>query len=423
MRIKKIAIIFVTIIVIMNILLVCGYFKYYMYPQMKSETINIQNKINGNLVELINDLEKTDTIDAAIKLYQKNHKSSIYIENADGKIVYNNSDIWDNKLNYYMSKIVTINGSPYLIKLFEPKNWDIFNSINHFIVFEVLVVIAIIFIMYEATHTKLIRPLDKIQTSIKNYKFGIKPKRVENNDEFDEIQNNFVDLVDSLEEEKNNQRRIITSISHDIKTPVTSILGYSDRLIQANLDEKTREKYINIIYQKALSLKEITDDFEDYLYENNNNTLKLEKVKLSDLKKYIEIDYMIDLKDKGISLKLEFKNLKNYILIDLTKIKRVFSNIISNSVRYLKNGGVIIISCELVDDYYQFEISDNGIGTNEEDIKKIFIPLFTTDKSRKISGLGLSICKEIIEMHQGSISAYNNSLGGLTIKFTIKNNF
>ena len=319
-----------------------------------------------------------------------------------------------------MSKIVNINGTPYLIKLFEQKNWDNLSSINNFILFEIIVVLCIIFIMYEATHTKFIKPLDKIQTSIKNYKFGIKPKRIQVHNEFDLIQNNFVDLVDSLEEEKNNQRRIITSISHDIKTPVTSILGYSDRMIQANIDDKTKEKYISIIYQKALSLKEITDEFEEYLYENNNDSLKLEKIKLSDLKKYLEVDYKIDLKDKNIDFKIDFNDLKKEINIDLNKMKRVFSNIISNSVRYLNKGGIIRISCVDILDFYKFTISDNGVGCKEEDIKKIFEPLYTTDKSRKISGLGLSICKEIIAMHQGNIRAYNNEIGGLTIEFTIK---
>lgn len=420
MKIKKISVFFVMIIIVLNILLVCSYFKYYVYPQIKHETTQVQSKINRNLLELIKNLEKFNNIDDAIKDYQINHKSSIYIENADGNVIYNNSDIWDSKLNYYMSKIVNINGTPYLIKLFEQKNWDNLSSINNFILFEIIVVLCIIFIMYEATHTKFIKPLDKIQTSIKNYKFGIKPKRIQVHNEFDLIQNNFVDLVDSLEEEKNNQRRIITSISHDIKTPVTSILGYSDRLIQANIDDKTKEKYINIIYQKALSLKEITDDFEEYLYENNNDSLKLEKTKLSDLKKYLLVDYKVDLKDKNIDFKIDFKDLKKEINIDLNKIKRVFSNIISNSVRYLNKGGIIKISCEDLLDFYKFIISDNGVGCKEEDIKKIFEPLYTTDKSRKISGLGLSICKEIITMHQGNIRAYNNEIGGLTIEFTIK---
>lgn len=420
MKIKKITISFVFIVIFINLALVGSYFKYYVSPQITEETIKVQNKVNKNINELIECLKSYNTIEEAVINYQENHISGIYIEKSDGEIIYNNSDIWDNKLNYYVSKIVTINNSTYLIKLFEKRSWDNLSSVSNFIYFEIFVVFIIIIIMFVGTRSRILKPLEKIQTSIKNYKFGIKPIRVEPNDEFDLIENSFVDLVDSLEKEKANQRRIITSISHDIKTPVTSILGYSDRLVQSNLDETTKEKYINIIYQKALSLKEISDEFENYLYENNHSTVKIEQIQLCDLQKLLEIDYQIDLSDKNIDLEVNFKNNKNFIDIDLAKIKRVFSNIISNSVRYLKNGGKIEITCKKIDGYYQFEVSDNGGGTKEENLNKLFDPLFTTDKSRKISGLGLSICKEIIEMHQGSISAYNNNKGGLTIQFTIK---
>lgn len=420
MKIKKIAIGFIIAVIFINLALVGGYFKYYVSPQITEETIKVQKKVKRNMDELIDCLNEYHTVEEAVSNYQEDHVSGIYIENSDGEVIYNNSDIWDNKLNYYISKIVTIDNSTYLIKLFENRNWDNLSSVSNFIYFEIFVVFIIIIIMFIGTRSRILKPLEKIQTSIKNYKFGIKPARIIPKDEFDLIENSFVDLVDSLENEKENQRRIITSISHDIKTPVTSILGYSDRLIQSNLDENTKEKYINIIYQKALSLKEISDEFENYLYENNHSTVKIEKIQLCDLQKLLEIDYKVDLSDKNIDLKINFKNNKDFIDIDLAKIKRVFSNVISNSVRYLNQGGRIEISCKKIEGYYQFEVSDNGSGTKEDDLNKLFEPLFTTDKSRKISGLGLSICKEIIEMHQGSILAYNNNYGGLTIEFTIK---
>lgn len=419
MKIKKSTIIFVSILLIINSIFVFIYFKYHIYPNIKENTLNIQKKINNNLQELTSNIKEYDSIKNAIKKYQENHQSSIYIENQNGDIVYNNADIWDSKLNYYISRLITVNDKTYLIKLFEKGKWDNLSVINNFIIFEIIIVLIIILIIYYVTSKKLLKPIEKIQKSIKNYKFGIIPKKIESKSELFVIQHEFVDLVTSLEKEKDNQNRIISSITHDIKTPITSILGYSDILKSTKLDKEKKEKYINIIYQKALLLKEITDEFEDYIIDKNSN-IQIKEISLKELKKILEIDYKTDLEEKNIDLVIDFKNIKDKIYVDLARLKRVFSNIISNSVRYIKKDGKIQIIEKKNEDNYEFEIVDNGTGT-KEDINKLFNPFFTTDKSRKISGLGLSICKEIIEKHGGEITAYNNNLGGLTIKFTINN--
>ena len=164
-------------------------------------------------------------------------------------------------------------------------------------------------------------------------------------------------------------------------------------------------------------IKEILNNFDDYLINNTNQTLKLEKIKLKDLIEQLDNDYKMDLEANNIKLFINCNCLNDNIMIDVMKIKRVFSNIISNSVRYLKGNGFIKISIKKVNGSYVFKITDNGPGVDESIINKIFEPLYTTDYSRKISGLGLSICKEFIILHSGTIKAYNNY--GLTIEFTI----
>ena len=114
---------------------------------------------------------------------------------------------------------------------------------------------------------------------------------------------------------------------------------------------------------------------------------------------------------------IESDCIHDVIKIDVKRIRRIISNIIDNSVRYIKTNGIIKINVESIENYYKFTISDNGKGVDENIIHKIFDPLFTTDNSRKTSGLGLSICREFVEMHGGTIKAYNNL--GLTIEFTI----
>ena len=104
----------------------------------------------------------------------------------------------------------------------------------------------------------------------------------------EKIQNSFVDMVESLEVEKEHQNQIIASISHDIKTPLTSVIGYTDRLKNNELDEEKRKKYIDKIYSKAILMKEILEEFDDYQSCNIKETMKFEKILISDLESYIK---------------------------------------------------------------------------------------------------------------------------------------
>jgi signal transduction histidine kinase len=169
-------------------------------------------------------------------------------------------------------------------------------------------------------------------------------------------------------------------------------------------------------------MKDIVNDFDDYLITNSKRAFRYKSIDLEEFMNYINNDYEDDLKEEGISLEI-INNCSSLALnMDVSKIRRVFSNIISNSVRYLRDDGKIIINCNDLGDYIEFVIEDNGKWVPEENLVKIFEPLYTTDPSRKISGLGLSICKDIIEAHNGTIRAYNNKLGGLSIEFTISKN-
>ena len=128
-----------------------------------------------------------------------------------------------------------------------------------------------------------------------------------------------------------------------------------------------------------------------------------------------------ELNDKNIKLEISSTCNQREITVDLVKLKRVFGNIINNSVTHFKGrDGLIKIDVQQKANMIRFEILDNGGGVKTEtDLKRIFEPLYTTDPSRKISGLGLSICKQIISSFDGRIYARNNKIGGLSIIFVI----
>lgn len=418
---KKAALLLVVIIFILNFILIAGYFRYFLIPQLSLAIESNNEQLNIDLGTLLQEIEHSASLYTTIDDFANDKKIDIYIESLDGIIIYNNNeDLWNKGSISHVTKFFEYKDTMYILKMHKGTNTADIPALNNFIIFEIIIILIIVLIFFETTNQHFISPVEKLQKSIKNYKFGIKPSKSHGHTEFDIIQNNFVELVDALEDEKEKQNRIIASISHDIKTPLTSILGYSDRLLNAKLDENKKNDYIEKIHTKAINLRDLTEEFDDYLSCNLKETLKREDILIEDFLEIIKKDYKDDLEEKGIKLIINNTCENEMLHIDSAKLKRVFSNIIANSARYISKKGKIIIKCKKIDKYIEFIISDNGQGVPEKDLNKIFEPLFTSDPSRKISGLGLSICKEIVENHGGYIYAKNNSNNGLDVIFTIK---
>lgn len=321
---------------------------------------------------------------------------------------------------YLFSKKVFIDDEPYIVSAYFYKNMSILRLILELLVLQSILLTICMLLVFLFARDKIIKPVNKIIEAIRNYKFGKKPEAVPPENEFALIQNEFVTLVDSLEEEKKEQNRIIASISHDIKTPLTSIIGYSDLIEEDNLTKEEIKKYNQKIYGKALHLKNVLATFDDYLINQKGQKLKLTAIKIKDLVEEIEKDYKLELMNNGVELVIKTNIEKEIIKLDIVKFKRIISNLISNSMRYLNENGCILIEITSDKDNFFFHFKDNGQGVDEKIIDKIFEPLFTTDNSRKISGLGLSICKEFVLMHEGSITGYNDN--GFNIDFSISKN-
>lgn len=377
---------------------------------------------NNNLNHIINDElsdVKLDELSQVLDIVSKQYNASIMVKDASNKIIYDNS--FNKLLKFYeVTNFLEVDNQTYLISYYENIKILDFNLIIKITLIDLGVVCLISIILITLSNQKFIVPILNLKRDIESYKYSVRPKKRQLKTEMDELHNSYVELIDNLEEEKQKQNRLIASISHDIKTPLTAIMGYSDRLKNANLNEETRTKYVNKIHTKSLVMKDIVEEFDDYLSCNIRNTLKREKVRIKDFLEDIRLAFKEELEEKNICLNI-FTNCKDDTLIfDVLKIKRVFSNIITNSIRHFNNDmKKIDISCIKQDGYYEFCISDNGSGVDDCNLVRIFEPLFTTDQSRKIPGLGLSICKEIIESHDGEIFAKNNENGGLSIYFIL----
>ncbi len=246
--------------------------------------------------------------------------------------------------------------------------------------------------------------------------------------DFEEMRIRLKKLIEDRLQYEEDIKELISNISHDLKTPLTAIKGYSEGLMDGVADTpQKQEKYLKTIFTKANDMSVLVDELAFYA-KIDNNTVPY-AFKAINLHEYF--DDCID----DLSFDLEVKNIKILyhnemdqsvqVVADAEQLKRVINNIIGNSMKYLdKDEGRIEIKLYDIGLYVQIEISDNGIGIPCQDIPYIFDRFYRADASRNSkkggSGLGLSISKKIIEDHSGKIWAESERGAGTTIFFTLK---
>lgn len=395
---------------ITNVLCLTGWFLVKISPIFNLYNSLSQDKLNEYFN---NEYDSIKILNNDIDKLEKNYNIDIVIESYNGTIINNKSK----SSNIISSFLVKVNTDYYILKINSLDNINTKSIIISLILFQMVLMIIWFVILYLISRKIIFKPLNNILNGIKNSRFGKKVHFKNTNGELGLISRELDNLNNQIEVEHEEQTRIIASISHDIKTPLTSIIGYSELMQDKDIDINDLSIYPSKIHSKALNIRDLLYTFDDYLINKENITLKLSLVQVKDLVKQIKDDYALELENNNIKFIINSNCDKEYINIDILKIKRVIANIISNSVRYIDNNGIINIDITKEDNYVCFKIKDNGPGVDNTLIDRIFDPLYTTDNSRQIHGLGLSICKEFILLHNGKIKAYNDN--GLVIEFKL----
>ena len=238
-------------------------------------------------------------------------------------------------------------------------------------------------------------------------------------------------LKESTEERVRDEaqnRELISNITHDLKTPITSIKGYAEGIIDgvADTDEK-KERYIRTIYDKTKDLDRLLNELTFYSkIDTNRIPYTFNKIHISDYFEDCVDELSVELDSSGISLTY-FNYLEEdaVVIADAEQLKRVINNIISNSLKYMnKPKGVINIRLRDVGDFIQIEIEDNGKGIAQKDLANIFERFYRTDASRNSSkggsGIGLSIVKKIMEDHGGQVWATSKEGTGTTMYLALR---
>ena len=206
----------------------------------------------------------------------------------------------------------------------------------------------------------------------------------------------------------NMRKEFVADVSHELKTPITSIMGYSDTLLEGEYDKETQERFLKVISSEARRMaKLVTDLLILSRYDNNKIVKEATEFDLGDLVKKCQEKLQIEIDKKKHHIECFVTANVPPVIANKEGIERVVLNIMTNSIKYTPEGGIIKIYVGFVYNDAYIKIIDNGIGIPEDDLNRIFERFYRVDKARSRelggTGLGLSIAKEILDQNNGSI--------------------
>lgn len=253
-----------------------------------------------------------------------------------------------------------------------------------------------------------------------NYDYTYK---ILHNDEFRELQNVLTIMASDLNNLEEYQKTFISNISHDFRSPLTSIRGYTEAMIDETIPPELHGKYLGIIQFETERLTKLTGNLLTLGNMDNRNKLDISEFDINSVIKQISITFEGACKNKNKQIKLIFDEPSTIVSADISKIQQVLYNLIDNAIKFCHSDSTIQISTTLKGDKVFVSVKDNGIGIPKEALGKIWERFYKTDLSRgkdkKGTGLGLSIVKEIINAHGENINVTSTVDVGTEFTFTL----
>lgn len=259
----------------------------------------------------------------------------------------------------------------------------------------------------------LTRPLRRLAVTARRISGGDLSKRsgLSSPDEFGQLSRDFDTMADKLQEnisrletEMQRQESFMGAFAHELKTPMTSIIGFADLLRQGNLDENTRMMAADYIYSESHRLERLSFKLLDLLLMKRDG-ITMKNVWLGAFLSEVERALAPSLKQRGIRLMCRAEQKRVALEPDL--VKSLLYNLIDNASKAMEGEGIIAVKATAIPGGCQFQVADNGRGMESAELTKITEAFYRVDKARSRSqggaGLGLALCKQIVELHNGSI--------------------
>ena len=284
--------------------------------------------------------------------------------------------------------------------------------------------------------TRRLKRLSREMRKVSDSGFQIAPlvdEPASNGDEIDALAQSFADMsariknqIDQLQENDRLRRELVSNISHDLRTPLSTMQGYLETLSikGKSLSDDDRKRYLKIACRHATRLGTLIGDlFELSKLDAANVTPNLEAFSLPELVQDIAQEFQLDSESKNINLSIELDSESAFTIGDIGLIQRVLENLVRNAIQFTPNGGEVTISISERPKSVAVSVSDTGPGIPDEDIPRIFDRFYRAVQDEEVrsesSGLGLAIVKRILDLHDSRIIVINKINAGTRFEFEL----
>ncbi len=282
------------------------------------------------------------------------------------------------------------------------------------------------FVFAAANWMLVYRPLRKLQRASNAYAAGNfgSPIAMDRDDELGILSHTMDYMAQALKESDEDQRKLISNISHDFRSPLTSIKGYIEAMLDGTIPVEIQEKYLHIVLRETERLTKLTSG----LLTLNSMDPKLNRLDktnfdINGVIKNTAASFEGTCTARRITIDLLFSDPASYVCADVGKIQQVLYNLIDNAIKFSDENSVITVETTAKYEKIFVSVRDTGIGIPKDSLKKIWERFYKTDLSRgkdkKGTGLGLSIVKEIIQLHDENINVISTEGVGTEFIFSL----
>ena len=291
----------------------------------------------------------------------------------------------------------------------------------------ILITLAISFLFVYFSSLNITKPIMQMNEVAKIIANGNFEKRIEvqSKDEVGQLATSFNHMAASLESQERLRQEFISNLSHDLRSPLTSMRGFLQAIIDGTIPQERHEYYIKVVLEESERLSKLANDVLDSskLQEESINLIK-EKIDINETIIRSALRFEARVAEKNLDMSINLVEDKVYVCVDTEKIQRVLHNLIDNAIKFTNDGGKICIENTLSAGKIYISITDTGKGIAPEEQKRVFDRFYKVDASRgedkKGSGLGLSIVKDFVKAHGETITLSSELNVGSTFTFCLE---
>lgn len=430
------------------------YYHYYLKPQNDEKITTIAK--NAVSIYESNNYESTDSYFTSLTnlgyqfyIVDKNGNEKMYghpfrVENLsqseidhvlNGEIYHGISEtpqrifvtgFFDNELGNTIGIPIEIEGETSALFV-RPDSVFQFGEMRIFLAILLILILLFSFLLVLLSTSFIVKPIQTLTGATKkiaggNYHLKLNVNR---RDEIGRLAQDFTKMSDSLAQTEEKRQEFVSNVSHEIQSPLTSIQGFSQALREEDMPEDMRDHYLSIIENESKRLSGLSKQLLMLsTLDREESEIEWSDVDVSrQLKETISITEW-QWREKDLAVEMDIS--KGVIQGDANLLQQVWMNLITNAIRYSKPGGMITVQLEEQRDQMIISVKDTGIGISEEQLPQLFERFYKADKARtrteESTGLGLSIVKKIVELHNGIIMVDSELGEGSTFKVSLPKN-